>query len=198
MVEQYVTAPVDAEPPLGARGSSCASAHTKTAALTSAMRIPARSGEVADPQPVRDRRVVRVDGSSGRRTCSGRSSPTDHVGDPPAPGDRGEDRAEGEERERVALVDAGRDGEEGEGQDGQADEQGQPVRPARGDRTATADDRGQQQRPCRRRRPARPRRSRRPEPHGRRGPGAVADPQAGVGQAVARCRPRRAPTGCRR
>ncbi len=39
------------------------------------------------------------------------------VGDPPAPREREQDRREAEQREQVALVDAGRDGEERERQD---------------------------------------------------------------------------------
>ena len=58
---------------------------------------------------------------------------SDEVGDPPAPGDRGEDDAQREERVAVPLVDAGRDDEEGEGQDGQPDEKREPVRAARDD-----------------------------------------------------------------
>ena len=92
--------------------------------------------------------------------------------------------AEREEREHVALVDAGRDGEEGEGQDRQADEDRQPVRPAgddgQDDATMTASSSavptttagiGPEQRDARRRTWSRPTARRRPT--GRRWPGCI-------------------------
>ena len=108
----------------------------------------------------------------------------DDVGDPPADRDRGEDRAQREEREAVALVDAGRDHEEGERQDGQPDEQRQAVRAARDDDRMTAIDASSRAVPTTtagsgpNTRDAR-RRSRSAVP------GVVAHPQPGVGQALA-------------
>ena len=54
----------------------------------------------------------------------------EHVRDPPAERDGGQDRADGGEREEVALVDAGRQDEEREGQDREAHEGGDAIRPA--------------------------------------------------------------------
>ena len=56
------------------------------------------------------------------------------VGDPPAQGGRGEDRAEGEDGEHVALVDPGRHDEEGDGQDRQRDKQRAPIVDQRAER----------------------------------------------------------------
>ena len=81
----------------------------------------------ADPEPVLDRRVVRVERRQDDVHVRERGDGQHEVRDPPAPRDRGEDDAQGEEREAVALVDAGRHDEEGEREDGQPDQQRQPV-----------------------------------------------------------------------
>ena len=56
--------------------------------------------------------------------------PDSDVGDRPAGETAAQDRAERDEREEVALVDAGRDDEEGDGEDRQPDEDRPAVRPA--------------------------------------------------------------------
>ncbi len=139
-----------------------------------------------DPEPVRDRRVVRVErGQDDVHVGEGRHG-QDQVGDPPAPRDRGQDDAHREERVAVPLVDAGRDHEEGEGEDRQPDQQRQAVRTA-GDDDEDDDDR----RPA-----AGPAdddgRDRSEDGDARAavlgGAGVVAHPRAGVGEALAEVR----------
>ena len=152
--------------------------------------------QVADAQPVLDPGVgVERVGQRHVHVEEDRHG-QDEVGHPPAPGDRGEDDRQREDGIRVPLVDAGRDDVEGQRQDRQPDEQGEPIRPARGDRE-DGHDHGQQERR------ADDHRRDRPE-HGRpgaavlRGPGVVAHPQARRSPGCGRGRPRRPPTGCRR
>ena len=140
----------------------------------------------ADVQPVRHGWVVRVEGGQDDVHVREGRDGQDEVGDPPAPRDRREDDAHREERIAVALVDAGRHHEEGERQDGQSHEQGQPVGPA-GDDDQDHDDRQHQQR-----RSDGDRRD--PTEDGHPGAavlgrtGVVADPCAGTGQALAEVR----------
>ena len=136
-----------------------------------------------DPKPVGDRRVVRVDrGQDDVHVGEGRNA-QDDVRDPPPDRDGGQDHAHREERVAVALVDAGRDHEEGEGQHGQPDQERQAVR-ASGDDDEDDRDHGQQQ--------GRADHDGRDRPeHGGAGAavlgraGVVAHPGAGVGQALA-------------
>ena len=155
-----------------------------------------RADRRPDPEPVGDRRVVRVEGRQDDVHVGERRHRQDDVGHPPADRDRGQDHAHREERVAVALMDARRDHEEGERQDGQPDEQGEPVRPPGDDQQDQRDGRQQQRRPDdhRRERPedggAR-RRSRSRSPRNRT-PTGPRSPGCGRG------RPARAPTGCRR
>ena len=86
---------------------------------------------LADAQPVRDPRVVRVERDEDHVHVQERRDRGHDVGDPPARREGEQDRRQAEEREQVPLVDARRDGEEGQGEHADADEDRQPVRPAR-------------------------------------------------------------------
>ena len=66
------------------------------------------------------------------------------VGHQPAPRDGREDRREREEREQVALVDAGRDDEERHREDGDADQDREAVGPAGDDRADDGEDHQEQ------------------------------------------------------
>ena len=99
-------------------------------------------------KPVADRAGRRVGGRIDRReddvhVGEGRDG-QDHVGDPPPPRDREEDRPQREEREPVALVDAGRGCEEGQGDDGQSDGDREAVRVAPHGQQDGQDDHDQQ------------------------------------------------------
>ena len=138
------------------------------------------------PKPVRDRRIVRVERGQDDVHVRERRHGQHDIRDPPAGGDRGEDDAHREEWVAVPLVDPCRHDEEGQGQDSQSDEEREPVRAAGGDHQDQRDHRQQQGRPDGDRRD-------RPE-HGRArsavtsGAGVVADPLAGVGEALAELR----------
>ncbi len=101
-----------------------------------------RSDRAADPQPVRDPRVVRVERDEDHVHVQERGDPGHDVGDPPAGREREQDRRQAEEREQVPLVDARRRGEEGQGEHADADQDRQAVRMAR---HHPGDDRGRAQ-----------------------------------------------------
>ena len=138
--------------------------------------------ERPDAQPVGDRRVVRVERGQDDVHVRERRHGQHDVGDPPAPRDGEQDRPDGEEREPVALVDAGRDGEEGEGQDGQRDEDGQAVRAAR-DGPQDEADRGHQEDGADDDRRDDPEQGDARAAAARVGLDGIAHPDAGVGQA---------------
>ena len=146
-------APAPPRASAGPPGRSWAKAQTNTAVLTSAISVTPnwRADRLADPQPVPDARVVRVDRGQDDVHVEERRHGGDDVDDPPAPRERQRDRREREQREQVALVDARRDGEEREGQDRHADEDRQPVGAARDEERD--DDEQQQPEQQRRRRP---------------------------------------------
>ena len=150
----------------------------------------------SDPQPVADRWVVRVQRREDDVHVREGRHAQDHVRDPPARRDGGEDDAEREERVAVPLVDPGREDEEREREHGQPDEEREPVGFA-SDRPQDEEERPDEQ--------GDPDRDRRDDPEdGAPGPallgaqGRVADPLAGRGEAGARVREDAAPTGCRR
>ena len=113
------------------RRGAAANAHTNAAPWSSDEHDDARPGRGSRRRCRASRRSTGCPGRawSGRRTCSAKvATRQDDVGDPPATEMAARIAPDREEREAVALVDAGRDHEEGEGQDGQADQQRQPVR----------------------------------------------------------------------
>src|SRR3954453_4726146 len=136
----------------------------------------------AETEPVRDRRVVRVERGEDDVHVGERRDRQDDIGHPPAPGDRGEDDGDREERVAVALVDAGRHHEEVEREDGEPDEQRQPVRAA-GDGDEDHPDRREQERRADDDRRDPPEHCD-PGPAVSRGAGVVADPQPGRRQAL--------------
>ena len=97
-----------------------------------------------DTEPVRHRRIVGIEGRQNDvHVGEGRRGQGD-VDPSPAPRHRREDDADREERVAVALVDTRRDGEEGQRQDGDADQHGQAIRPPRHDPQDEHDRREQQ------------------------------------------------------
>ena len=86
-----------------------------------------RAQEPPDPQPVGDRRIVRIEGRQDDVHVGEGGHREGDVGHPPARGNREQDRPEREEGEAVALMDAGRDGEEGQRQQGEAHQHREPV-----------------------------------------------------------------------
>ena len=92
----------------------------------------------SDAEPVLDPRVVRVEGRQDHvhvQECGDREG---DVREKPAPRRRSEDRPDRDEREQVSLVDAGRQNEERDGEDGQRHEKRQRRWPPGND---NADDR---------------------------------------------------------
>ena len=102
---------------------------------------------IADPQPVLDARVVRVERREDDVHVQERRRREDQVGDPPAERRGAEDRPERDERKQVALVDAGRQEEEGDREDRQPDEHRRRVRPPGDEDRHQHERRDQQGRP---------------------------------------------------
>ena len=81
----------------------------------------------ADPEPVADPRVVRVERRQDHVHVEEHGQRQDDIGRPPAPRERGQDRPDGDEREQVSLVDARRQHEERDREDHETREHRQPV-----------------------------------------------------------------------
>ena len=139
----------------GRAGRSWANAHRNTAGVEQRDQGHAGLGadRVADPEPVPDARVVRVDRRQDDVHVQERRHGRDDVRDPPAPRERERDRREGEQREQVALVDPRRDGEEGEREDRHADEDREPVGPPGDEQRHDHEQQQAEQQRRRRRRP---------------------------------------------
>ena len=148
-----------------------------------------RPEEPPDAEPVADRIEGRIRGRVERGQdhvhVRERGDGEHDVGHPPARRDREQDRAQHEEREPVAFVDAGRQHEERQRHDAQDHEQGQSIGVTGGDPQQDDERRDQQHGPDRDRRHDRRTRPR-PRCTGRgRDGGGVADPQATAREAVA-------------
>ncbi len=86
-----------------------------------------RADRRSDAEPVADARVARVEGRQDDVQVEEADRTDDEIGDAPSERERRQDRPDRHEREQVAFVDPGRDHEEGDGDDGEADEDGPPV-----------------------------------------------------------------------